>query len=127
MTQGVTGSSTAGPTGNTGAAGATGPVGPSGVTTAMPALNIDWSLGSCYSKTLAAGANAITMSNTVDGQTVTAKITGAASTLTWTNPGGLTILWAAGAAPTQTPAGIDVYTFVRIGTTILGNVVQAMA
>lgn len=93
-----------------------------GATTAIPALAIDWSLSATYSKTLAAGGNTFTFSNATDGQCIIVVLTGAASTVTWP-----TVKWASGAAPTQTASGIDVYTFVKVGSTIYGSVVQAMA
>lgn len=89
---------------------------------AVSALNIDWSKGGVFTKTLAAGASAFTFSNALDGQTIIAVVTGAASTLTWP-----TVKWAGGTPPTQTASGTDVYTFVKAGTTIYGSVVQAMA
>jgi hypothetical protein len=86
-------------------------------------LNIDWSLGNVFSKTLGAGANAVTFSNTADGQTIVVVLTGAASTVTW--PGG--VKWTGGVAPTQTANGTDVYTFVDVGGTFYGSVIQAFA
>lgn len=93
-----------------------------GSTTAVSAMAIDWSLSGTFSKTLAAGANTFTFSNATDGQCIIVKVTGAASTLTWP-----TVLWAGGVAPTQTASGVDIYTFVKIGSDIFGSVVQAMA
>lgn len=92
-------------------------------TVAMPALNVNWSLGYVFSRTLAGGANALTFSSQKDGQTITVAITGAASTLTF--PAG--VKWAGGTAPTQTASGTDVYTFVDIGGTIYGSVVQNLS
>ncbi len=93
-----------------------------GSTTAIAALNIDWSLSGTYSKTLSAGGNTFTFSNATDGQMIVVRLTGAASTVTWP-----TVKWPGGVAPTQTASGIDVYTFVKEGSTIYGSVVQAMA
>lgn len=89
---------------------------------AMPANNVDWSAGDVFTKTLAAGANTFTFSNTSDGQTIVVIVTGAASTLAWP-----TVKWAGGTPPTQTASGIDVYTFVKAGSTIYGSVVQALS
>lgn len=89
----------------------------------LPALNVDWSAADVFTKTLAAGANAITFSNTTDGKTIIVVLTGAGSTVTWP----ATVKWASGSAPTQTSAGTDVYTFVRAGAAIYGAVTQAMA
>ena len=89
---------------------------------AISALNINWSLGDVFFKTLAAGASVFTFTNTTDGQVIIVEVTGAASTLTWP-----TVKWAGGVAPTQTASGTDVYTFVKRGSSIFGSVVQAMA
>ncbi len=89
---------------------------------AIPSYAIDWSVANVHTKTLGAGAQSFTFSNATDGQTIIVIVTGAASTLTWP-----TVLWAGGAAPTQTASGTDVYTFVKAGSTIYGSVVQAMA
>lgn len=93
-----------------------------GAAVAISAMAIDWSLGTVFTKTLAAGANTFTFSNQASGMVITVRVTGAASTLTWP-----TVKWAGGVAPTQTASGIDVYTFVHDGTSIYGSVVQAMA
>lgn len=93
-----------------------------GAAVAIAAMAIDWSLGTVFTKTLAAGANTFTFSNQASGMVITVRVTGAASTLTWP-----TVKWAGGVAPTQTASGIDVYTFVHDGTSIYGSVVQAMA
>lgn len=93
-----------------------------GAAIAVAALEIDWSLGAVFTKTLAAGGNTFTFSNQASGMVIVVRVTGAASTLTWP-----TVKWAGGVAPTQTASGIDVYTFVHDGTSIYGSVVQAMA
>lgn len=92
-------------------------------------LDIDWSLSSTFTKTLAAGGNTFTFSNATDGQVIVVALTSDAGgiTVSWTDPSGVTIKWAGGAAPTQTSTGIDVYTFVRMGSTIYGSVVQDMS
>jgi hypothetical protein len=86
---------------------------------AMSALAVDWSTSYVFSKTLGAGANTITFSNQIDGQTVVVILTGAASTVTWPS-----VKWSGGTAPTQTASGVDAYTFVDRGGTIYGSVVQ---
>ncbi len=93
---------------------------------AMGALNIDWSAAPMFTKTLSAGANTITFSNQVAGQTIIVRFTGAASTVTWPG-GGSAIRWPGGAAPTQTASGTDIYTLVYDGTNTYGSYVQAMA
>jgi hypothetical protein len=89
---------------------------------AIPALDIDWSQASVFTKTLAAGASVFTFSNAVSGAVIVVRVTGAASTLTWP-----AVRWAGGAAPVQTAAGNDVYTFVHDGANIYGSVVQNMS
>jgi hypothetical protein len=91
-------------------------------TIAVAALAIDWSLSNAFSKTLSAGANAITFSNQSSGQTIIVRLTGAASTVSWP-----TVRWPGGTVPTQTASGTDVYTFFFDGTNTYGSVVQAMA
>jgi hypothetical protein len=93
-----------------------------GPSVAIAAMAIDWSLGSVFYKTLAAGANTFTFSNATDGQCIIVEVTGATSTLTWP-----TVKWPGGTIPTQTSEGTDVYTFVKRGSIIFGSVVQAMA
>ncbi len=89
---------------------------------AAPADDIDWSTGGTFTKTLAAGANALTFSNMADGQVIVARITSDAggSTLTWTNVDE----WSGGSPPTQTVTGKDIWTFVRAGGVTSGSVVQ---
>lgn len=89
---------------------------------AMAALNIDWSAGNLFSKTLAANST-FTFTNNADGHTVVVAVTNTGSnyTLAWTP----TISWTGGVTPTQTVgAHTDVYTFVQIGSTVYGAVVQ---
>ncbi len=91
---------------------------------AVPALDIDWSAGSSFTKTLAGGGSVLTFSNLVAGKVIVARITGAASTPV-TYPAG--VKWAGGVAPTQTATGTDVYTFFYDGTDVFGSVLQAFA
>lgn len=95
-----------------------------GAAVAIAALDIDWSLGTVFTKTLSAGGNTFTFSNQASGMVITVRLTsnGGGSTVTWP-----TVKWAGGAAPTQTSTGTDVYTFVHDGTSVYGSVVQAMA
>lgn len=94
-----------------------------GPSVAISGLEIDWSAGSTFSKALAAGANAFTFANASDGQVIVVALTGhgSGSTVSWP-----TVKWAGGSAPTQTSSGTDVYTFVKVGSTIYGSAVQAM-
>lgn len=92
-----------------------------GASVAVSAMEIDWTAGSVFTKTLAAGANTFTFANAADGMVIVVIVTGAASTLTWP-----AVEWAGGVAPTQTASGVDVYTFVKAGSLIFGSVVQDM-
>ncbi len=94
------------------------------VAVAMPALDVDWSTGTLFSKTLLTGANAITFSNTTSGQQISVAITGVGGT-TVTVPAG--VQFPGGIVPTQTAPGTDIWTFMDVGGTIYGNVTQAMA
>jgi hypothetical protein len=72
-------------------------------------------------KTLGANTT-FTFSNATDGQTIVVALTNTASNYTVTWP---TISWTGGVAPTQTiGAKTDVYTFIKIGSTYYGSVVQ---
>lgn len=93
-----------------------------GPVVAIAAMAIDWTLSTGFTKTLSAGANTFTWSNQASNMTITVRVTGAASTLTWP-----TVKWVAGTAPTQTASGTDVYTFWHDGTSVYGSVQQAMA
>jgi hypothetical protein len=91
-------------------------------TVAVAALDIDWSEGEVFTKTLAAGANTLTFSNVPESKTIIVVLTGAASTVTWP----AAVKWPGGTEPTQTASGEDVYTFVKAGATIYGSYVQDM-
>lgn len=93
-----------------------------GASVAIAALDVDWSLSQVFYKTLAAGGNTFTFSNATDGWGITVILTGAASTVTWP-----TVKWPGGVAPTQTASGVDVYSFVKRGSTIYGAVNQDMS
>jgi len=90
-----------------------------GASVAIAALEINWSLGGVFSKTLAAGANVFTFANATDGWLISVDLTsnGGGSTVTWP-----TVLWTGGVAPTQTSTGRDLYTFVKRGSGIIGTV-----
>lgn len=95
-----------------------------GPVVAIAALAIDWTLSTGFTKTLGAGGNTFTFSNQASNMSITVRLisNGGGSTVTWP-----TVKWAAGAAPTQTSTGTDVYTFWHDGTSVYGSVVQAMA
>jgi hypothetical protein len=93
-------------------------------TTPIAALNIDWNLGSTFTKTISTNS-AFTFSNTNDGQTIVVVITDTgAFTATWPETGPNAVEWSNGVVPTQTPSGTDVYTFIDISGTIYGSVAQ---
>lgn len=83
---------------------------------------INWEEGQVFYKNLDAGANAFTFGNLVSGKAISVRLTGnpGNSTVTW--PAGTE--WSGGAAPTQTPTGTDVYTFLYDGITVYGAVIQ---
>ena len=86
--------------------------------------NIDWSTGATFADSESANS-VLTMVNTADGSAVTVSVTDSGGhTITWTVPGGQTLKWSGGTAPAQTSGKTDVYTFIRVGTTIYGSAVQ---
>ena len=88
---------------------------------AISASDIDWNASQTHSKTLSANTT-FTFSNATDGQTIVVAVTNTASNYTVTWP---TVSWSGGVAPTQTTgAKTDVYTFIKVGTTIYGSAVQ---
>lgn len=89
--------------------------------TAIASTAIDWSGASTFTKTLGANTT-FTFSNATDGQTIVVALTNTASNYTVTWP---TVSWSGGVAPVQTVgAKTDVYTFIKIGSTYYGSVVQ---
>ncbi len=88
---------------------------------AIASTAIDWATAKVFSKTLGANTT-FTFSNAVDGETRVVALTNTASNYTVTWP---TVLWTGGASPVQTiGAKTDVYTFIKIGSSIYGSVVQ---
>lgn len=89
-----------------------------GSTTTIAALNIDWALNDTFTKSLSAGSNTITFSNATSGKCISVELVSnvGGSTVTWP-----AITWAGGSAPTQSSTGTDVYTFMKIGSTIYGT------
>lgn len=87
----------------------------------ISALDIDWRVGSVFSKTLAANST-FTFSNVADGNVIVVALTNTAGNFLVTWP---TVKWPGNVAPVQT-IGVkkDIYTFVRIGSDIHGSVVQ---
>jgi hypothetical protein len=86
-----------------------------GTTVSISALDIDWSLGTQFYKTLAANST-FTFSNVSEGQTITVWLTNTASNFTSTWP---TATWVGGAAPGETPgAKTDAFTFTKVNGTI---------
>ena len=90
-------------------------------TNAVAAVTIDWAAAGTHSKTLSANTTFL-FSNAVDGETIIVALTNTTSNYTVAWP---TTKWAGGTAPTQTVgAKTDVYTFVQVGSTIYGTVIQ---
>lgn len=85
---------------------------------------LDWSTGFSQSNYLAGGAT-YTMINLTDRQQFTVSVTDSGGHLvTWSVPAGQNLKWSGGSAPAQTANKTDVYTFIKIGTTIYGSAVQ---
>jgi len=88
---------------------------------------INCNLSNTFSKTLGANQRFV-LSNIGDGQTINIAVTNTTDNYTVlfvTPTGGLDIKWADGLTPTLTlGAKTDVFTFVRIGTVVYGNVIQ---
>lgn len=88
---------------------------------------VNCNLSNTFSKTLSANQRFV-ISNIGDGQTINIAVTNTASnyTVLWVTPtDGLDVKWADGIQPTQTTgAKSDIWTFIRIGNTIFGNVTQ---
>lgn len=91
-------------------------------TVTISALDINWSIAQTFKKTLAANST-FTFSNATDGRTIVVAITNTASNYTVAFPAG--VKWSGGTQPVQTVgAKVDVWTFVLIGSTYYGSVVQ---
>lgn len=91
-----------------------------GASVEIAALEIDWSLGGVFYKTLAAGESTLTFANATDGWMISVELVGATSTVVW--PAG--IRWQGGAPPTQSSAGTTLYTLVKSALGISGNAVD---
>ncbi|MBK9496967.1 MAG: hypothetical protein IPO08_21150 [Xanthomonadales bacterium] len=88
---------------------------------AIAALDIDWSAGSTFTKTLSANST-FTFSNLANGKTITVALTNTASNYTVNWP---TVSWPGSVAPTQTiGAKTDIYSFWRINGVVYGSYVQ---
>ncbi len=88
---------------------------------AIASTAIDWATAITFTKTLAANTT-FTFSNAADGETRIVALTNTASNYTVTWP---TVVWSGGTPPVQTVgAKTDIYTFIKIGSTIYGSVVQ---
>lgn len=87
---------------------------------------IDMSKSNNFTKTLSANQRFV-FANTVEGQVVNVAVTNTASnyTVNWIDSDNCTIKWNYGTAPVQTiGAKTDLYSFIRIGTTIYGTAIQ---
>jgi hypothetical protein len=97
---------------------------PATIALSGPNPNLDWSLGSVYSYSLG-GNEAVSFINVPDAGSVTFFVTNTASyTVSFSAPAGMAMHWPGKTQPTATPAGLDVYTFVRSGAVIASSVVQ---
>ena len=93
-----------------------------GTPASIASSDINWATSNTYTKTLSANTT-FTFSNGLTGQTINVALTNTASNYTVTWPG--TVKWSGGSAPTQTTgAKTDIYTFINIGGTVYGSVVQ---
>ncbi len=81
----------------------------------VSALDIDWSTGTIFTKTI--GADSVfTFSNDSNGQVIYVLISSSGDyDVTWP-----TIKWTRGTLPEQTPSGTDLYTFMKVGADIYG-------
>ncbi len=84
---------------------------------AMAALAVDWSIGTLFTKSLAANS-VFTFSNTQEGQAITIVVTNPATwTLTWP-----AITWVGGTTPVQSTGNkTDVYRVVKVGGVFYGR------
>jgi chemotaxis protein histidine kinase CheA len=87
---------------------------------AISASDIDWSKGNVHSKTIS-GNTTFTFSNEIDGQPIMVMVTASGS---YTADFPAAVKWAGGTAPTQTDTGTDIYSFIKIGSDIIGSAVQ---
>ena len=88
---------------------------------ALSAYDIDWVVGEVFSITLTENTT-FTFSNQIDGKTLVVAVTNTPGNWTATWP---TVLWSGGTPPVLTVgAHTDVFTFINIGGTIYGSVVQ---
>jgi len=90
-------------------------------TVALSAYDLDWTVGEVFSITLIENTT-FTFSNIIDGKTIVVAVTNTGDNWTATWPW---ILWSGGTPPVLTVgAHTDVFTFINIGNTIYGSVVQ---
>lgn len=83
---------------------------------------VDWSLGGTFAMQLAVASPCnLKFSNAASGMIVIVAVDGNGAAA-FNFPAG--VLWAGGVAPTPTLAGVDVYTFVKLGASIVGSVIQ---
>jgi hypothetical protein len=86
---------------------------------AISALEIDWSAGNTFSKTIS-GNSTFTFANATAGQWITVMVTASGSlTATWP-----TVTWKEASTPTQTASKTDFYMFFYDGTTYYGSATQ---
>ncbi len=93
-------------------------------TTASATLTIDPTNGSVQVITLGQSATSVTFSNFAAGESITLMIAdGAAFTIAWST----SVTWIAGTAPTLALTGYTVLQLWKVGTTVYGAIVGAVA
>lgn len=87
----------------------------------IPGTDVNWFLGAVFKKTIST-TTALSFSNVSEGNSVTIVITSTSGALaTFSDPA---IQWSGGVTPTQTADKTDIYTFIKIGSVILGRAYQ---
>lgn len=89
-------------------------------------LAINWMRSYAFAVTLSANLANVAFHNVLDGDSISVAVTNTAGnfTVNWGN----SIKWVAATQPTQTTgAKTDVWTFVKIGSSIYGNAVQNLS
>lgn len=84
-------------------------------------VTVDWKLSNTFYKTLTVDPTFL-FDNAVTGQVITLVLNNSTYVPNWGSVTGLR--WSGGVPPTPTTNKTDVYTFVKIGSTIYGAVIQ---
>lgn len=90
-------------------------------------ITINWNTPGIHKAAPAGAALTVNFSNATDGQIVNFVLTNSASlAITWGSGGASSIVWAGSATP-PTPSAtgkVDIYTFLKVGSTIYGSARQ---